>query len=70
MKTETTLNFTPAQLAELKRLVDQIGWATRDDDNKISTYVSDDRIQFARNLASVLNKMETAAIVGVSDTSM
>jgi len=70
MKTETTLNFTPAQLAELKRLVDQVGWATRDDDKKISTYVSDERIQFARNLAGVLNRMETLALVGTSDVSL
>ena len=70
MKTETTLNFTPAQLAELKRLVDMVGWAAQDEDGRINPYVSQDRIQFARNFASILNKMETAAIVGVSDTSM
>lgn len=70
MKTETTLNFTPAQLAELKRLVDQVGWANRDDDNKISTYVSDERMLFARNLAGVLNKMETLALVGTSDVTL
>ncbi len=70
MKTETTLNFTPAQLAELKRLIDQVGWATRGDDNKISTYVSDERILFARNLANVLNKLETLALVGTSDVSL
>lgn len=70
MKTETTLNFTPAQLAELKRLVDQVGWANRDDDNKISTYVSDERMIFARNLANVLNKMETLALVGTSDVTL
>ena len=32
MKTETTLNFTAEQLNELKRIVDTVGWATRNDE--------------------------------------
>lgn len=70
MKTETTLNFTPAQLAELKRLVDMIGWSTQDDDGRINPYVSADRQQFARNLAGVLNRMETLALKGTRDESL
>ena len=70
MKTETTLNFTPAQLQELKRLVDTIGWSTRDEDGKISPFISENRQQFARNLAGVLNNMEQLALVGTSDVSL
>ena len=70
MKTETTLNFTPAQLQELKRLVDLVGWSSQDEDGKINPYVSPDRIQFARNLAGVLNRMETLALVGTKDESL
>jgi len=71
MKTETTLNFTEAQLNELKRLVDTIGWSTRDDETgHINTYVSEDRVRFARNLAGILNKMDTVAMIGTSDTSL
>ena len=70
MKTETTLNFTPAQLAELKRLVDLVGWSSQDDDGRINPYVSPDRVKFARDLAGVLNRMETAALVGTSDASL
>jgi hypothetical protein len=71
MKTETTLNFTPAQLQELKRLVDVIGWSTRNDETgHIDTYVSESRVQFARNLAGVLNRMETLALVGTKDETL
>jgi hypothetical protein len=71
MKTETTLNFTPAQLQELKRLVDVIGWSTRNDETgHIETYVSESRVQFARNLAGVLNRMETLALVGTKDETL
>lgn len=70
MKTETTLNFTPAQLAELKRLVDTVGWSTQDEDGRINPYISQDRQQFARNLAGVLNRMETLALVGTKDESL
>ena len=70
MKTETTLNFTPAQVQELKRLVDTVGWSTQDEDGRINPYVSPDRIQFARNLAGVLNRMETLALVGTKDESL
>lgn len=70
MKTETTLNFTPAQLAELKRLVDMIGWSTQDEDGRINPFVSPDRQQFARNLAGVLNRMETLALKGTRDESL
>ena len=70
MKTETTLNFTPAQLQELKRLVDLVGWSSQDEDGRINPYVSPDRVQFARNLAGVLNRMETCALVGTSDASL
>lgn len=70
MKTETTLNFTPDQLQELKRLVDLVAWSTRNDDGKIEPYVSENRVQFARNLANVLNRMESCAIVGTRDESL
>jgi len=68
MKTETTLNFTDAQLNELKRIVDTIGWSTRDEKTgHIDTYVSQSRVKFAQDLAGVLNRMETAALVGTSE---
>lgn len=70
MKTETTLNFTPAQLTELKRLVDTVGWSAQDESGKINPYVPADRVKFARDLAGVLNKMETAALVGICDQSL
>jgi hypothetical protein len=71
MKTETTLNFTPAQLQELKRLVDVVGWSTRNDETgHIDTYVSESRVQFARNLAGVLNRMDSAALVGTSEETL
>jgi len=68
MKTETTLNFTAEQLNELKRIVDTIGWSTRDEKTgHIDTYVTESRVKFAKDLAGVLNRMDTAAIVGSSD---
>lgn len=68
MKTETTLNFTEQQLNELKRLVDTIGWSTRDEKTgHIDTYVSPQRVKFAQELAGVLNRMESAALVGTSE---
>ena len=68
MKTETTLNFTAEQLNELKRIVDTIGWATRDDKTgHIDAYVSENRVKFAKDLAGVLGRMDTAAIVGKSE---
>ena len=68
MKTETTLNFTASQLEQLKRLVDTIGWSTRDDETgKISTYVSETNVTFARDLAGVLNRMDEVAIVGTGE---
>jgi len=71
MKTETTLNFTDAQLNELKRLVDVVGWSTRNDETgHIDTYVSEDRVRFARNLAGVLSNMDSLALIGTKDTSL
>jgi len=68
MKTETTLNFTAEQLNELKRIVDTMGWSTRDEKTgHIDAYVSENRIKFAKDLAGVLNRMDTAAIVGTSE---
>ena len=68
MKTETTLNFTAEQLNELKRIVDTIGWSTRDENTgHIDTYVSENRVKFAKDLAGVLGRMDTAAIVGSSE---
>ena len=68
MKTETTLNFTDAQLMELKRIVDTVGWSTRDEKTgHIDTYVSPQRVKFAQDLAGVLGRMDTAAIVGKSE---
>ena len=68
MKTETTLNFTAEQLNELKRIVDTIGWATRDEKTgHIDTYVSENRVKFAKDLAGILGRMDTAAIVGSSE---
>ena len=68
MKTETTLNFTAEQLNELKRIVDTVGWATRDNETgHIDAYVSENRIKFAKDLAGVLGRMDTAAIVGTSE---
>jgi len=68
MKTETTLNFTDAQLNELKRIVDTVGWSTRDEKTgHIDTYVSPQRVKFAQDLAGILGRMETAAIVGTSE---
>ena len=68
MKTETTLNFTAEQLNELKRIVDTIGWAVRNEETgHIDAYVSEQRIQFAKQLAGVLGRMDTAAIVGTSE---
>ena len=68
MKTETTLNFTAEQLNELKRIVDTIGWSTRDSETgHIDTYVSETRVKFAKDLAGVLGRMDTAAIVGTSE---
>ena len=68
MKTETTLNFTAEQLNELKRIVDTIGWSTRDEKTgHIDTYVSENRVKFAQNLAGILGRMDTAAIVGTSE---
>ena len=69
MKTETTLNFTAEQLNELKRIVDTIGWSTRDEETgHIDTYVSENRVKFAKDLAGILGRMDTAAIVGTSET--
>jgi hypothetical protein len=68
MKTETTLNFTAEQLNELKRIVDTVGWATRDEKSgHIDAYVSETRVKFAKDLAGVLGRMDTAAIVGTSE---
>ena len=68
MKTETTLNFTAEQLNELKRIVDTIGWSTRNEETgHIDTYVSETRVKFAKDLAGVLGRMDTAAIVGTSE---
>jgi len=68
MKTETTLNFTAEQLNELKRIVDTIGWSTRDEKTgHIDAYVSENRVKFAKDLAGVLGRMDTAAIVGTSE---
>jgi hypothetical protein len=69
MKTETTLNFTAEQLNELKRIVDTIGWSTRNEETgHIDTYVSENRVKFAKDLAGILGRMDTAAIVGTSET--
>lgn len=71
MKTETTLNFTDAQLNELKRLVDVVGWSTRNDETgHIDTYVSEDRVRFARQLAGILNQMDALALVGTKETNL
>jgi len=68
MKTQTTLNFTAEQLNELKRIVDTVGWATRDEKSgHIDAYVSEQRVKFAKDLAGVLGRMDTAAIVGSSE---
>ena len=68
MKTETTLNFTAEQLNELKRIVDTVGWSTRDEETgHINTYVSENRVKFAKDLAGILGRMDTAAIVGTSE---
>ena len=68
MKTETTLNFTAEQLTQLKRIVDTVGWSTRDEKTgHIDAYVSEDRAKFAKDLAGILGRMETAAIVGTSE---
>lgn len=68
MKTETTLNFTAEQLNELKRIVDTVGWATRNDETgHIDAYVSETRVKFAKDLAGILGRMDTAAIVGKSE---
>ena len=68
MKTETTLNFTAEQLNELKRIVDTVGWATRNSETgHIDAYVSEQRVKFAKDLAGVLGRMDTAAIVGSSE---
>jgi hypothetical protein len=68
MKTETTLNFTAEQLNELKRIVDTVGWSTRDPESgHIDTYVSEQRVKFAKDLAGILGRMDTAAIVGTSE---
>ena len=68
MKTETTLNFTAEQLNELKRIVDTVGWSTRyEKPGHIDTYVSENRVKFAKYLAGVLGRMDTAAIVGTSE---
>ena len=68
MKTETTLNFTAEQLNELKRIVDTVGWSTRDEKTgHIDAYVSETRAKFAKDLAGVLGRMDTAAIVGKSE---
>ena len=68
MKTQTTLNFTAEQLNELKRIVDTVGWATRDEKTgHIDAYVSENRMKFAKDLAGVLGRMDTAAIVGNSE---
>lgn len=68
MKTETTLNFTAEQLNELKRIVDTVGWSTRNEETgHIDTYVSENRVKFAKDLAGILGRMDTAAIVGTSE---
>ena len=68
MKTETTLNFTAEQLNELKCIVDTVGWSTRDEKTgHIDTYVSETRVKFAKDLAGILGRMDTAAIVGSSE---
>ena len=68
MKTETTLNFTADQLRELKLIVDTIGWTTRNSETgHIDTFVPESRVKFAKDLAGVLGRMETAAIVGTSE---
>jgi hypothetical protein len=69
MKTQTTLNFTGEQLNELKRIVDTVGWSTRDEKTgHIDVYISETRIKFAKDLAGILGRMDTAAIVGTSET--
>ena len=71
MKPETTLNFTDAQLNELKRLVDVVGWSTRNDETgHIDTCVSEDRVRFARQLAGILNQMDALALVGTKETNL
>ena len=68
MKTETTLNFTADQLNELKRIVDTVGWSTRDEETgHIDAYIPENRIKFAKDLAGILGRMDTAAIVGTSE---
>jgi len=68
MKTQTTLNFTAEQLNELKRIVDTVGWSTRDEKTgHIDAYVSEQRVKFAKDLAGLLGRMDTAAIVGSSE---
>jgi hypothetical protein len=69
MKTQTTLNFTGEQLNELKRIVDTVGWSTRDEKTgHIDVYISETRIKFVKDLAGILGRMDTAAIVGTSET--
>ena len=65
MNTQTTINFTASQLEELKRIVDTVGWGTYDaETRKIDAYVSDNRRQFAQELAHLLGRMDSAAIIG------
>jgi hypothetical protein len=68
MKTQTTLNFTASQLEQLKRIIDTVGWTTRDDETgKISTYISEHNVKFARDLAGILNRMDEVALTGTGE---
>jgi len=68
MKTETTLNFTASQLEQLKRIVDTIGWSTRDSETgRIDTYISEVNVKFARDLAGILNRMDQVALTGTGE---
>lgn len=68
MKTETTINFTASQLEQLKRIIDTVGWSTRDaETGRIDTYISETNVIFARDLAGVLNRMDQVALTGTGD---
>ena len=65
MKTTTTINFSAAQIIEIKGMMSSFGWSTRDEGtNQITCYVSEDRMKFARDLSKALDRVETFAIHG------
>lgn len=68
MKTQTTINFTASQLEQLKRIIDTIGWSTRNDETgRIDTYISETNVTFARDLAGILNRMDEVALSGTGE---